>query len=117
MIVDTVADRGPVQGLIDVMSDTGGCVLVTPVDLPDLTAAMLQPMVRLWQQDRGRIVVANGPGGIEPLVAIYPHGWLGELVELAQSPDRSLRRWIAGRPHQLFCVDPVGLRNVNRRGD
>lgn len=75
VVLDPVSDAGPLAGLaalLDVARHPW--VLVIAVDLPFLTPDYLR---KLLATGGGRVgVVAEGPRGFEPLVALYPRALL-----------------------------------------
>ena len=117
IIADSLPDRGPVQGLVDVMRTSGRGVLVTPVDLPNLTSGAIGGLLSAWFDDVETACCATAGDRPEPLVAVYPLRCLDDLAELARSEHRSLWRWLQSRPHRKHRIDAWQLRNVNCPAD
>lgn len=122
-LADPVSHQGPAVGIASALrwaSRRGRpACLVTPVDMPDLSVEDLQRLVRLWRRHPHRVVCAldESAGRVQPLVAIYPAANHRELLALAQSEDRSLRRWLERRSPLTVPLSATALTNVNRPED
>ncbi|HEY9248839.1 MAG TPA: NTP transferase domain-containing protein, partial [Rariglobus sp.] len=87
VVTDPVADAGPLAGLAAVLAAARHpWVLVLAVDLPCMSAAYLQNLLRCGNGLAG--VAPHGPHGYEPLAALYPQNILPR-VENALAE----RRW------------------------
>lgn len=122
-LADPVSHQGPSVGIASALgwaSRRGHpACLVTPVDMPGLSAEDLQRLVRLWRGHPDRVVCAldETADRVQPLVAIYPAAAHRELLALAQSEDRSLRRWLARRSPLAVPLSADALTNINRPED
>jgi molybdopterin-guanine dinucleotide biosynthesis protein A len=135
-IADTSPHQGPVAGVAQSLqhAKTLGLdgILVTPVDMPNLTTQHLQRLIDAWQaeptkprsgsQQRGltpfRIVAATfADQRPEPLLAIYPTTLGAAIESLAQSHDRSLSRWLKHQPTIIIPLPQSAAKNVNRPED
>ena len=95
IIPDQVDDQGPLGGIASVLRviETEWLILL-PVDLPNMTSALLNSLLREVNRT-GRGVVAAHPGGkLEPLVAVYPKAALPFAEALLQSGERRLRAFV-----------------------
>lgn len=118
---DAVPHQGPAMGLCMALAaavaGNWDAVLVTPVDMPELTTHDLAPLVASWRADR-RITCASCSGERpEPLLAIYPAGSRAAIDQLANSSDRSLSRWLRCQAVQLVRLPARAATNVNRPSD
>jgi molybdopterin-guanine dinucleotide biosynthesis protein A len=120
---DTVAFQGPLTGIINALTFADhhaldGC-LVTPLDMPHLTADDLRKLRTIWQQSPDQLVcaVSEDEIRIQPLVAIYPTRLKEAISQLARSEHRSLRRWIAQQDHLEVTLEPSACHNVNNPED
>ncbi len=87
-------------------------ILITPIDMPDLETMHLQRLVQSAVADQPTCVTFDGVNP-HPLVAIYPVSLEGELQVVAQSVRRSLRAWLASRPHVLVKLPETAQRDFN----
>ncbi len=120
MIADRVADRGPLGGLVALLSEIQSPqLLVLGVDMPGVKVASLRRFVAACPEGRG--LVPQLDGRWEPLLAIYPRA----LVELAEerlaAGELSLQGLIdAGVAHGWMDAWPVSAEeaewfvNLNR---
>lgn len=121
---DDEADRGPVGGLVAALRHarrlSRPAVLVTPVDVPDLTVADCQHLWRAHHEHKTQIILATSTADDrwQPLVAVYPVDLIESLTRLADSDDRSLMRFLQREPSRSrvhpVIVPAAHLRNVNR---
>jgi molybdopterin-guanine dinucleotide biosynthesis protein A len=91
-------------------------ILVTPVDMPDLTTAHLALLIETWSMTGPSSIVAAtfADARPEPLVAIYPATSRAAIAAVASSESRSLFRWLVGQGCVLVRLPFAGSRNVNR---
>jgi molybdenum cofactor guanylyltransferase len=91
-------------------------ILVTPVDMPDLTMEHLSLLVDAWTVSGETSIVAAtfADSRPEPLVAIYPAASMPAIAAVASSKSRSLYRWLVEQPCVLVPLPVAGSRNVNR---
>ena len=122
VVLDVVADRGPVAGIASVLGYACDCnfdaCLVTPVDMPDLSVDDLCVIKQTWlSHPRQTTCGISADAQLQPLVAIYPAALLDEITKLTHSDDRSLRRWMEKLPHSTVTLSTPSCRNVNRPED
>ncbi len=107
---------GPLQALAKVLSsDAGHPLLVTPVDMPGLSSAVLLQLIRAWQRDPQRAAVADDGQRLQPLLGIYPSGVPFKTsleLQLGQGQRRWLS-WLAQIPYQRVCLPEPALKNMN----
>lgn len=122
VIPDPNVYLGPVTGIVSAMRACragGACaVLVTPVDMPYLTAVELRSLIDAagagLRTHPPQPTVATFDGvQREPLVAVYPVELLDSLEKLATSGDRSLNRWLRHQPHRLHRLPAAAAGNIN----
>jgi len=94
-------------------------ILVTPVDMPDLTTADLSLLVATWSAAGPSSIVAAtfADARPEPLVAIYPAASLAAIAAVAASERRSLYRWLCDQVCVPVLLPSAASRNVNRPED
>lgn len=119
VIVDPVAHQGPAVGIaasLRFASQNGfdGCLL-TPVDMPNLTAADVQLLHKAWTPS-GRLVVARSDR-IQPLVGVYPTSLLSDVERVASSVERSMMKWILTQNYVAVDLSDHACLNVNTPED
>jgi molybdenum cofactor guanylyltransferase len=87
-------------------------IIVAPVDMPDLTSDHLKQLVKAANgiDPTCAVFESNMP---HPLVAIYPAKLRDELEQVALSPQRSLRQWLASRPFTPVSFESLAIRDIN----
>jgi len=136
-IADTLPHQGPAAGVAQSLrhAETLGLdgILVTPVDMPNLTTEHLRRLIDAWQAERTRTFCGSHQRGLTPLVeivvatfadqqtqpllAIYPTALWSAIESLAQSNDRSLSRWLKQQPTIAIPLPQSAAKNVNRPED
>ncbi|MCC9641142.1 molybdenum cofactor guanylyltransferase [Rhodopirellula sp. JC740] len=122
-VPDTLPNQGPAVGvwrcLLRAQVRGHSACLLTPVDLPELTATDLQELVQVWQNDPEQIVVANDETEerLQPLVAIYPTRCLPAIEGVVKSHHRSLYRHLQTQSFLRVDLPRASLRNVNSPDD
>jgi molybdopterin-guanine dinucleotide biosynthesis protein A len=122
VLKDPALFRGPVVGIVTALtfaSQNGyDACLVTPVDVPFLTAEDLAALCRAWQED-GTLccAVSEDDDRLQPLVAIYPSSLETNLKQLAESENRSLIRWLQKQDLRRVRLSAQSCRNVNTPDD
>ncbi len=120
---DSLCSRGPIAGIVTALEAAHrGCFaacLVTPVDMPLLSPQQLIAIKERWLNDPDRLVcgVSQQQHRVQPLVAIYPNHLRIELRAVAQSEDRSLRRWIESIDHDEVMISQQACHNINTPED
>ncbi|MEI9896853.1 MAG: molybdenum cofactor guanylyltransferase [Chthoniobacter sp.] len=114
VIPDLHPDCGPLSGLeaaCSRMQTPWLCVLA--VDLPWMTSAFLERLLKMALAD-GRGVVAQNGEYFEPLAAVYPRAMLELIGEQLQQTDHSMQRLIR-RARELDLVVPYALAGAERQ--
>lgn len=118
-IDDAVEHQGPIQGIAASLrhaaEHNAEAVLVTAVDMPDLTTDDLKLIVNAWKLIPQLTVPSSGR--VEPLAAIYPVSTLPDIEACIDRGQRSLIRWIESTPHQKVVLPDGACRNVNTPDD
>jgi molybdopterin-guanine dinucleotide biosynthesis protein A len=122
LLEDPQPHRGPVMGIATALSfaeERGyAACLVTPVDMPFLTAEDLTRIRDAWAREKklccGQSVADER---LQPLVAVYPVTYRAAIGQLADSDQRSLTRWIAAQQPRLVPLAAESCRNVNTPED
>ncbi|MEO9590553.1 molybdenum cofactor guanylyltransferase [Rhodopirellula bahusiensis] len=93
--------------------------LFTPVDLPDLLAGDLASLINTWREQPTEILLArqSDPERLQPLVGIYPVGYLDQIQGVVESKHRSLYRFLQSTDHRTVDLPASRLRNVNTPAD
>lgn len=112
--------EGPLMALSKVLSERDGePLLVCPVDMPQLTAPILQRLVAAWMEQPHAMAVADDGMRLQPLLAIIPSGQPFQTA-LRCCLDSGERRWLAWMehvPYQRVRMPADALLNVNRPRD
>jgi molybdopterin-guanine dinucleotide biosynthesis protein A len=97
------------------------CVLA--IDLPWMTSAFLQRLIKMAMQD-GRGVVSKNGDYFEPLAAVYPRAILSLVGEHLRLGEHSMQRLIQRAveldlliTYPLSEDEPLLFRNVNTPAD
>jgi molybdopterin-guanine dinucleotide biosynthesis protein A len=124
VIEDLHPGCGPLSGLEAAcwrMQSPLLCVLA--IDLPGMTPAFLERLVKIAMQD-GRGVVPQNGAYFEPLAAVYPRAMLNPIAEQLPQADHSMQRLIRRAveldlviPYTLTDEDRPLFRNVNTPAD
>ncbi|PHQ36906.1 molybdenum cofactor guanylyltransferase [Rhodopirellula bahusiensis] len=122
-ISDSLPALGPAMGVCVGMlhaesNGYQGC-LFTPVDLPDLLAGDLTSLINTWREQPTKILLARqtDPERLQPLVGIYPVGYLDQIQGVVESKHRSLYRFLQSTDHRTVDLPASRLRNVNTPAD
>lgn len=119
--VDDDGTCGPLGGLAALHPHvTVDHLLVIAVDLPAMTAAVLNALLAKCTSTAG--VVARSPAGTEPLVAVYPRTVFASMTAAMRAGRLSLRRWVddlhtAGKVQLIPFDDAALFRNWNAPTD
>jgi len=121
VIPDLHRDLGPAMALHSVLSfaiaEKFDAVLVTPVDMPDLTSTHLAELLDNASSDNAAhdrpTCALTQDGRPHPMVCVYPTTLAREVAEVAHSDHRSLHRWLLTTPYRGMSLPPAALRNVN----
>jgi molybdopterin-guanine dinucleotide biosynthesis protein A len=113
--------EGPLLALQRLMQRYDGeRLLLCPVDMPDLSLAVLQDLLTATAESPGgRIHLAHDGKRLQPLLGVYPslEPLRSELTAAVQRGERRLQGWLATQAIQTVRLDPKALRNVNHPQD
>lgn len=120
-LLDEQPELGPAMGVVTALRHAAvqrlAGVLVTPVDMPDVTSDHLRRLVAAWTQTGGVVCASFDRQRAEPLLAVYPLAVLPELEQVLVSPQRSLSRWVSAGGARRVELPAAVSRNVNRPSD
>lgn len=90
-------------------------LLLCPVDLPYLSASVLEQLHALANAEPAAIHLAHDGQRLQPLLGIYPsdaarRAGLGAAVA---GGERRLQSWLVGQLCRRHRLDPLALRNIN----
>ncbi len=108
--------QGPLQALGHVLPLTPvEALLVLPVDMPRLSAAVMQQLITAWHEQPDQIAVAQDGKRLQPLLAVIPTGepFQNRLAEQLACGDRRWMAWLALVPHRPVALPPQALLNAN----
>ena len=91
-------------------------LLLCPVDMPELSLAVLRQLVAAAAQAPQGLHLAHDGRRLQPLLGVYPSS-IPLRQHLAASVDcgeRRLQSWLMAHPFQAVALDSRALRNVNR---
>jgi molybdopterin-guanine dinucleotide biosynthesis protein A len=91
-------------------------LLLCPVDMPDLSLAVLQRLVEAAAQSPTRLHLAHDGERLQPLLGLYPGSApvRAHLAATVERGERRLQSWLADLPTRAVPLDPRAIRNVNR---
>ena len=91
VVTDLQADQGPLVGITSVLQVIGTeWLLVLPVDVPNMSSALLESLLREVARVGRGVVPVHEDGRLEPLVAVYPRAALPYADALLQAGERKL---------------------------
>ena len=111
---------GPLHAFARVLkAGPGQPLLVLPVDMPLLSAAVLRQLVDAWLTDISCAAIAHDGERCQPLLGIYPSGspYQPALAAQLDRGDRCWRHWLHRVPHRLVALPASALLNANRPED
>lgn len=121
MVVDEIADQGPLGGLVSLLTaiETSHLVVI-PIDVPGVTGAVLRALLQASTPGCGAAVKTQR--GWEPLVAVYPKELLPSLRERLVSDRRALQPMLdaaetLGRMRALHGFEEHFFQNLNTPAD
>ena len=90
-------------------------LLVLPVDMPRLSAAVMQQLITAWHEQPDQIAVAQDGKRLQPLLAVIPTGepFQTRLAEQLARGERRWMAWLALVPHRPVALPPQALLNAN----
>jgi molybdopterin-guanine dinucleotide biosynthesis protein A len=91
-------------------------LLVCPVDMPALTAAVLHQLLAAANAEPTVIHLAHDGRRLQPLLGLYPStaAIRRSLASAVAAGERRLQGWLEAQTCRSVPLDPVALRNVNR---
>jgi molybdenum cofactor guanylyltransferase len=116
-----VADRwpgeGPLGGVLTALAElaTADAVVVAACDLAALTPDVVRAVV--GSPDGGPDVRVADSGRLEPTLALWPATARDPLESAFAAGRRALHEALDAVASTRVAVDPLALRNVNRRAD
>lgn len=125
-IVDQYPDAGPLGGVITALAAAPAHPLfVLGGDMPNVTAALVDALVRRHAAAPADVTAPVSPRGFEPLAALYAQSALPGLQRALESGDLSLQRAVRSVRLSLLAApdiaaagDPATLfRNINTPED
>jgi len=133
LVPDLVEGCGPLGGLHAALSraSVSHCspevaaegdlvVVITPCDVPGVSAVDIGAMLELMVNERDLdVVCVVGPHGREPLVSAWrPVRCMAAVAERLQSPNRSVHGVLETlNVGEVLTSDPASLNNINKPGD
>jgi molybdopterin-guanine dinucleotide biosynthesis protein A len=89
IVEDVFPDRGPLGGIHAALSaTTTEWNVILAVDLPGVTAALLQWILKMAREAGSQVTVASAVGGLQPLCGVYRKGFR-ERAEKALKDDHN----------------------------
>ena len=92
----------------------GAAWLVVPCDMPGLNTTTLETIVQARDTNSLATVAENPAGKLEPLCAIYEPTALETMLQIIETGDYSLHRFLQGSPIKRVPLENVlPLKNIN----
>lgn len=121
LVLDRVPDFAPIHGLLRALEETEDRVFVLAVDLPLLSAGMLEAIARRGLQTTTPALVPQVAGVLQPLAAVWRRSILETAEERITRGELSLQGLVQAVGAELFPeeewrrIDPSGnsFANVN----
>lgn len=94
-------------------------LLLCPVDMPELSLAVLGQLVAAAAQEPEGLHLAHDGLRLQPLLGVYPSSIAlrQDLTNRLDAGERRLQSWLGAHPFHPVPLDPRALRNVNRPAD
>jgi molybdopterin-guanine dinucleotide biosynthesis protein A len=117
--IEPAVPHHPLVGIRHALQMAGGRpVLICAADLPFITAAALQRLLRADPGDAPAVIAVTADGELQPLLGCYQPAAAGALEAAALEAVAPLRRAVAAiQPRRLEIADARLLFNVNSRAD
>lgn len=112
--------EGPLLALDRLMGHhPGEALLLCPVDMPWLEAAILEALLEAARARPGRVHAAHDGTRLQPLLAVVPAdaAHRRSLAAVLASGERSLQLWMAQVGCEAVLLAPAALRNANHPQD
>ncbi|MEB3158484.1 MAG: molybdenum cofactor guanylyltransferase [Synechococcus sp.] len=121
LLVEEPAGLGPLHafGQLVAAEPQQAAWLVVPVDMPLISAALLERLIQAWSLDPGQAAVADDGQRLQPLLGIYPASevFASTLREQLSQGDRRWLHWLERIPYRAVLLPADQLRNVNAVSD
>ncbi|MFY8147965.1 MAG: molybdenum cofactor guanylyltransferase [Prochlorococcaceae cyanobacterium] len=112
--------EGPLRALGRLVeAHPGDTLLLCPVDMPWLEAAILEALLEAARARPGRVHAAHDGTRLQPLLAVVPAdaAHRRSLAAVLASGERSLQLWMAQVGCEAVLLAPAALRNANHPQD
>ena len=117
LLPDEVGGLGPLGGLATLLKAAPKPVLVLAGDMPGIDAAALAALIQAWQPG-SRGLVAEGPDGLHPLLAIYSPGLVTGLLQRLEQGQRSVQDWVRAEALDTWRLPSLDWAyNINTKAD
>src|SRR5579883_462302 len=115
VIADELNGCGPMGGIYTALVHSpADWNLVVACDMPGVTPDLLRALAEAAGRSRQNCVVCQGPGGIEPLCAVYHRRLLPALESALRDMRLKMKDFLLGQDPELWPVaDASALRNLN----
>ncbi len=119
VLPDEHGDRGPLEGIRSVLSVRQADVLVLAGDLPCVSAASLDVLIRRASASSAIVVLAAGreSGQKQPLCAVWKQAILEPLGQYLEQGARSVMGLIESVEYDVVSIPDDELININRPED
>ena len=115
---DKIPGCGPIGGIYTALSVSAtDWNLVFACDMPAVSAAALQALVQPEAGPGTDCVLAIGPGGPEPLCAVYHRRCLAALDRAIRDKRFKMRDLVPELKAEFRAVEPAALANLNTRAE
>ena len=114
VFADKVPNCGPLGGIFTALSVAlTDWNLVVACDMPGISAHALRVLIEREPEPDRNSVMAVGPGGPEPLCAVYHRNSLPVLEKAIRDKRFKMRDLVGELEAELRPLDAVALANVN----
>lgn len=117
VIADAVKERGPMGGIYTaLLHSQAEWNLVVACDMPGVTPDFLRALIEAAGRSPQTCVASQGPGGIEPLCAVYHRRLLPSLESALRDMRLKMKDFLLQQNPRLWPVADAAaaaLRNVN----
>jgi molybdopterin-guanine dinucleotide biosynthesis protein A len=115
VIADVVKGRGPMGGIYTaLLHSEADWNLVVACDMPGLEPDFLRALIQAAWRSPQSCLVCDGPGGIEPLCAVYHRRLLPPLESALEHKQLRMKDFVLQQnPERWPVADASALRNIN----
>ena len=121
MVIDEIADIGPIGGLLSAMRKIDAeALLVVASDMPFVSQEIIGELIKIWEKEQKCCVVRTlYDKKVHPLLAIYPRSILPIVENRVKEKDYRMMSVIqeAGVQYVDLGEDDQSTVNVNSRED